>query len=79
MPSVKKLLSKFSKEEQKIIQSLIEVIVSLNWNRLDIKKLKGYQNIFRARKGNLRIIFSKEKKDIFILAIERRNESTYKL
>lgn len=79
MPSLKKLLSKFTKDEQKTIESLIESVVSLNWESLDIKKLKGYQNIFRLRKGDTRIIFSKEKKDIFILAIDRRSESTYKL
>ena len=78
MPSLKKLLSKFSKGEQKTIESLIESVFSLNWKNLDIKKLKGHQNFFRIRKGNLRIIFSKEKREIFIIAIERRNETTYK-
>ena len=79
MISLEKLLAKFSKEERETIKPLIELIVSLNWNSLDIKKLKGHQILFRVRKGNIRIIFSKEKKDIFILAIDRRNESTYKL
>lgn len=79
MPSLKKLLAKFSEEEQKIIESLIESIISSSWEGLNIKKLKGYQDIFRIRKGNLRIIFLKKKKDIFILAIDRRSEDTYKL
>ena len=79
MPSLKKLLSKFSKEERRMIESLIESVVSLNWRNLDIKKLKGHQNIFRVRKSNIRIIFTKENKNIFILSIDRRSESTYKL
>lgn len=79
MASLKKLLSKFTKEEQKTIESLIKSIISLNWRNLDIKKLKGHQNIFKIRKNDIRIIFSKEKKEIFILAIDRRNENTYKL
>lgn len=58
--------------------SLIEVIVSLDWHSLDIKKLRGHENIFRVRKGNIRIIFVKDKKDISILTIERRRENTYK-
>lgn len=77
MPSLKKLLSKFNKEERKVIQFLIETIISLDWRNLDIKKLKGYQDIFRVRKGKIRIIFTKDKKDIFILAINRRREDTY--
>jgi len=28
--------------------------------RLDIKKLKGYKNIYRVRVGNFRIMFKKE-------------------
>lgn len=78
MSSLKKLLSKFSREERKIIEPLIEAIISLNWRHLNIKKLKGYQDIFRVKKGNLRIIFTKSKKNIFILSIERRREKTYK-
>ena len=79
MPDLKKLLSKFNKQERKIIESLIKVIVSLRWDNLDIKKLKGHQNIFRVRKGKIRIIFTKDNKDIFIITIERRREDTYKL
>jgi len=75
MPNLKKLLSKFNKAERRAIESLIESIVSFNWRGLDVKKLKGYENIFRVRKGKLRIIFSKEKGEIFILAIERRRDT----
>jgi len=78
MPTLKKLLSKFSREEQKALESLIEKIISFNWHSLDIKKLKGYQDIFRLRKGKLRIIFTKNNKSILILAIDNRSEKTYK-
>ena len=77
MPKIKKLLSKFNNEEREIIESLIAEIVSLEWRDLDIKKLKVYQDIFRIRKGKIRIIFSRINKDINILAIERRNDNTY--
>jgi len=79
MPDLKKLLSKFNKQEREVIESLIETIISLRWDNLDVKKLKGHQNIFRVRKGKIRIIFAKDNKDIFIIIIERRREDTYKL
>jgi mRNA interferase RelE/StbE len=79
MPNLKKLLSRFDEEERKIIEILIKKIVSLNWKNLDIKKLKGYEDIFRVRKGKIRIIFSKNKKEINIISIERRCEDTYNL
>ncbi len=78
MPSLKKLLARFNKEERENIEFLIEKIISLNWQSIDVKKLKGYQNIFRARQGKIRIIFAKDKKEISIITIERRRESTYK-
>mgnify|MGYP001588653602 CR=1 FL=1 len=79
MPNLKKLLSKFSGGERKIIESVIEAIVFSRWRGLDIKKLKGHQDVYRVRKGNLRIIFTKSKKDIFILSVDRRRENTYKI
>jgi len=78
MPTLNKLLSRFSKKERQLLESLIEAIISLQWQGLDIKKLRDRQNIFLVRKGNLRIIFSREGKDIFILTVSRRREDTYK-
>ena len=79
MPTLKKLLSKFSREDRVILEYLIDRISSFSWDNLDIKKLKGYQDIFRLRKGKLRIIFIKTDKNISIINIERRKETTYKL
>jgi mRNA-degrading endonuclease RelE of RelBE toxin-antitoxin system len=78
MPSLKKLLSKINKQDRESVKFLVEKIVSSDWRDLNIKKLKKYQNIFRVRKGKFRVIFSKEKKEIFIITIERRSENTYK-
>ena len=78
MPDLKKLLSKFNNKERGGIEAFIGKLISLNWHTLDIKKLKGHQSIFRARKGKIRIIFIKEKNQIFILSIDRRSEKTYK-
>ena len=79
MPTLRELLSKFSREDRVILEHLIDRIISLSWDNLDIKKLKGYQDIFRLRKGKLRIIFIKTGKNIRIINIERRKETTYKL
>lgn len=78
MPTLKKLLLRFNQEERITLEILMEKIISLNWRGLDIKKLQGYEDIFRLRKGKIRIIFYKHKIDISIVNIERRNEKTYK-
>ena len=69
MSNLSKLLSKFNEKERKAIELSIKKVISLQWRGLDIKKLKGYQDIFRLRKGNLRIIFQMKNKSIFILTI----------
>jgi len=78
MPTLRKLLSKFNREDRVVLEFLIDKIISFNWQGLDIKKLQGYDDIFRLRKGKIRIIFTKSKKDISIINIERRNEKTYR-
>ena len=79
MPILDKLLSKFSRGEREILCLLIDKIISMDWRGLDIKKLKGYADFFRLRKGNLRVIYQVRKnKTIYILAIERRTSKTYK-
>ncbi len=78
MPSIKKLLSRFGKREREDIELLIEKINSFAWDALDVKKLKGYRDVFRVRKGDIRIIYRVQAGQIFVITIERRNESTYK-
>ena len=43
----------------------------------DIKKLKGQKDIYRVRKGDMRIIFVKTDFETYILAVERRTDTTY--
>ena len=50
MPDLKKLLSRFNKSERIILETLIERIFSLDWRNLDVKRLKGYKNIYHLLK-----------------------------
>ena len=72
-------LRKFSLKERVEIQHLVEKIIGRQFVGLDLKKLKGLRNIFRIRKGKIRIIFElKSDQGPYILAVERRREDTYK-
>ena len=78
MDKVKKALRKLTEKERKIVKNILEKVNKEVFNNLDIKKLKGYNDIFRIRKRDIRIIFRKTDKGFFILSIERRTEKTYK-
>ena len=76
---IDKALAKFSKKERWWIEKSIEKLLSGKTQNLNIKKLKGHPDIFRIRKGTIRVMYRLgEGNAIFILAIERRKEDTYK-
>jgi len=79
MDKIQKALERLNEKERKQIKKLITQIQAGFFKNLDIKKLKGRDDIYRVRKGKLRIIYRADKEgQIFILAMERRSEKTYK-
>lgn len=79
MDKLEKQLSKLTDKERERIKAVLSQLKSGNYKGLDIKKLKGREDIFRARRGDLRIIYALRGKEIYILAVERRSEKTYKI
>lgn len=79
MDKIAKALGKLNPKERGQIKGLLLRLRSGGTANLDTKKLKGREDIFRVRKGDFRILYRLEGGAIFVLAIERRNEGTYKL
>ena len=79
MDKIEKALKKLSQKEKKSVGDILEKLNKNNLIGLNVQKLKGREGIFRVRKGDIRIICRKaDDGNIFILAIERRSEKTYK-
>lgn len=78
MDKIEKALAKLTQKERQSLKEIILRIKDSHLENLDLKRLKGKDNIFRVRKGNTRIIFSKQGKTIKILAAERRSSHTYR-
>lgn len=80
MKNLDKQLGKFTAKERVVIEELTNKIIDRDFTGLIFKKLKGLRNLFRIRKGKIRIIFElKDKEEPTILTIERRREDTYKI
>ena len=78
MDKIAKALQNLSSKEKKIIKKILLKIKENSLSGFDLKKLKNSENIFRIRKGKLRIIFKKQDDgQYFILTIERRSDKTY--
>ncbi len=78
MDKIKKALNKLNLEERQKVKEILLQVDKGSFQNLDTKKLKGRDNIFRIRKGDIRIILSKKNNSIKILTIERRGSKTYK-
>lgn len=78
MDKIKKFLKKLTAEEHLVVINLIEKIISGDLEQLDVKRLQGYSDIYRVRKGNLRVIFRKTAADTLIMEITRRSDTTYR-
>lgn len=77
MDKIEKELQRLSREERQRVKEILIKIKSGDLQDLDLKKLKNRENIFRVRKGKMRIIFYKKDDSIRILSLERRNDSTH--
>ena len=78
MDKVDKALNKLVPKEKERIKNIIKALQSGRFDNLDIKKLKGREDIFRIRSGNLRIIYQIRDGKVFILKLGYKKENTYK-
>ena len=78
MDDLEKSLRKLTAGERKQVKGILARLATSDFQGLDLKKLKGSENIFRVRKGDIRIIYRKDGSKLFVLAIERRSEGTYR-
>ncbi len=84
MDLVSKFLKKLDRKRRQEIEALLFQIKRRELAGLDIKKLKGADNVFRVRKGSIRVIFSVEKNpiskgpEVSIVSIDFRTDTTYR-
>ncbi len=75
---VEKFLRKLNEKEREVVKQVVQSILDGDTQHLDQKKLRGRDDIFRVRKGDIRIIYRVQDGKIFILLIERRSDNTYR-
>ena len=73
-----KELKKYSAKEKKWVSFILKKIKRGDLKSLEVKKLKGREDIYRIRKGDIRIIYRNKNSKIFLITIERKSDNTYK-
>jgi len=77
MDKIEKALAKLSKKERTQLARIFAKLKTGALGNLDIKKLKGRGDVFRVRRGNMRVFYIYSNGKISILAVERRSDTTY--
>jgi len=78
MDKIEKVLKRLREEERRSLKQILRQLAKRDYKGLNIQKLRGREDVFRVRKGNIRIIYRVKNGDISVLKIERRSEKTYK-
>jgi len=70
-------LKTFPEREREILKNRISKLEFFPLVRLDIKKIEGYQNVYRLRVGNYRRLFEylKDQRIVRVLKIEKREKA----
>ena len=79
MDSIGKFLKKISADDRQKLFEAIAMIAAGTFDGLDVRKLKGYEHLFRVRVGKYRIICSYTENGYLVTSIGRRNDTTYRL
>ncbi|MBI4272313.1 hypothetical protein HY621_00465 [Candidatus Uhrbacteria bacterium] len=77
MDKIQKALRKLSDTQRAFVKEILDKLHANKTQGLDIAKLKDHYNIYRVRKGRVRIIFRIENTTIYLLKIDRRSDTTY--
>ena len=76
--NIQKALNKVTVQEKERLQRILTDIARGYFGDYDVKKLKGRNDIYRIRKGKMRIIYRIDKGgEVFLVALERRSDNTY--
>lgn len=75
---LEKFLRKLTAKRRLQIEPVIEKIVSQDFSGLNLGKLGGFDNLFRVRQGDIRVVFSMSKDEpLKLIRIEFRGNTTY--
>ena len=78
MDTIAKALKTLTAKERVTVKKILTDLANRRFGNFDRKKLKGRDDIFRIRKGKIRIIYRIDQNgSVFILVIEWRNDTTY--
>ena len=78
MNRLEKQLDKLHPNDRRVVLITFKRILARDLIGLNVKKLKGRNDIFRVRQGKIRIIYSHTSGETEFISVSYRDEKTYK-
>ena len=78
MDKVKKAIARLPKEHKAAFDALMLKLWARDLFGLNLIKLKGQKDIFRVKKGRVRVIFRMTNESLEVLEVDLRSEKTYR-
>jgi mRNA-degrading endonuclease RelE of RelBE toxin-antitoxin system len=78
MDRISKTILRLSKEDAIKAREIVSRIILNDLQGLNVKKLKGFKNLFRIRFGVVRIVFEDLGEVKKIIFVGKRSDNTYK-
>jgi mRNA-degrading endonuclease RelE of RelBE toxin-antitoxin system len=76
--SIAKFLAKLPSAQVELLLSLVRRLTVRDYYGLDVKQLKGQQNMYRLRKGRVRIVFYQDESSFRLVSVSNRDDQTYR-
>lgn len=77
MDKIQKALLKLVPRQREVMLKILKDVAQGNIIGYDLKKIKGRKDIYRIRKGKMRVIVLINREETKVLAIEQRSDTTY--
>lgn len=78
MNKIKKHLKRLERRKRHLVELCIDDIHSRQFGGYHVKKLSGYQFLYRIRIEDQRIIFYMDDNTVIVTDIDTKNDNTYK-
>ena len=74
MDKINKFLLKLSKKERTVLLKIMNDLMNGETKHYNIKALKGFNGLYRLKKGKVRIVYAKQNKQTFMINIAYRKD-----
>lgn len=75
---LQKFVNKLSPKDRELLKLLVLRIKLDDTSGLDIKRLQGHADLFRLRKGRLRVVYRKSIDEFRVVHMAMRDDQTYR-